>query len=313
MYIEWKNINYNIDDFNLKLNLSLKEGELVSLLGPSGSGKSTVLRIAAGFIRANSGQFIIDGVDLTDIDASNRNLGIVFQNYALFPHLNVEQNITYGLKHRGVANSTIQEDLKKILSSLKLQGYNKRDITSLSGGEKQRVALGRSLIMKPRLLLLDEPLSALDAELRKSLRREIRQIQRDFNITTLYVTHDQEEALSVSDRVALLKDGKLQQFSTPEELYNRPQNIFTASFIGESNIIEHNGRQLFFRPEHLIPGGSKVELTYNGEVINKEFLGHCTRGELITTCNKRLKVVSYTNSLSDTYHIPKQYLLELNR
>lgn len=311
--IEWKDIIYSVDDFCLKLNLSIKKGELVSLLGPSGSGKSTALRIAAGFIHAQEGQFIIDGEDLTHTPASNRNLGIVFQNYALFPHLNVEENIIYGLKHQKRPKDEIKSNLDTILTSLKLDGYNKRDINSLSGGEKQRVALGRSLIMKPRLLLLDEPLSALDADLRKSLRREIRSIQRDFNITTLYVTHDQEEALSVSDRVALLKDGQLQQYSTPDDLYNRPTNIFTASFIGESNLINKNGETLFFRPEQLISGSSDKHLTFKGSVENREYLGHCTRGELVTECNNRLKVVSYSNSLSDTYHIPNENLIRLDR
>lgn len=303
MYVEWKNINLSFDDFNLKLNLSVKKGELVTLLGPSGCGKTTALRIAAGFIKPESGHFILDGQDMNNIPASKRNIGIVFQNYALFPHLSVEENIAYGLKSRKIKQRIIKEEVEFILNSLHLNGYNRRDISSLSGGEKQRVALGRSLAIKPRLLLLDEPLSALDAELRKKLRYEIKSIQEEFKITTIYVTHDQEEALTVSSRVGLLKNGRLQQYSTPTELYNNPVNRFAGEFIGESNILKMNNKTIFFRPESVKQGFKDNTINFKGEIIKVEYLGHFSRGVLKTVNDQMINIISYDHLHGTEYHV----------
>lgn len=311
MYVEWNNIEVNLDKFSLKLDISIKKGELVTLLGPSGCGKTTALRVAAGFIQPDSGQFILNGHDMNNVPPSKRNIGIVFQNYALFPHLNVEENIAYGLKSRHCNRSMIKDEVEFILNALHLKHYNKRDITSLSGGEKQRVALGRSLAIKPRLLLLDEPLSALDAELRKKLRYEIKSIQEEFKITTLYVTHDQEEALAVSNRVALLKNGRLQQYSTPRELYNKPQNRFTGEFIGESNIIQHNNKTIFFRPEAVKAGFNRNAINFRGRITREEYLGHFSRGVLLTDDNQQINVLSYNHFHGTEYHIDRGDTLEL--
>ena len=301
MYVEWNNIYIELGNFNLKLTLGLKKGELVTLLGPSGCGKTTALRIAAGFEKQLSGDFIVDGLNLNNISPEKRNIGVVFQNYALFPHLTVEENIAYGL-YKKKSNKEISEEVNYLLESLYLKNYNKRDISSLSGGEKQRVALGRSLAIKPRLLLLDEPLSALDADLRKKLRAEIKSVQEEFKITTLYVTHDQEEALAVSDRIALLKEGRLQQFSTPIDLYNEPINRFVGEFIGESNYINYNNKTCFFRPESVKYGHNNNAINFIGEIENKEFLGHYSRA-ILRTENKQIKIISYNHLHGNKYHV----------
>lgn len=311
MYVEWKNIDVNLGNFNLKLDLSINKGELVTLLGPSGCGKTTALRIAAGFIKPDSGNFILDGQNMNNIPASKRNIGIVFQNYALFPHLSVEENIAYGLKSRNIKKQKIKDEVEFILSSLHLTAFNKREISSLSGGEKQRVALGRSLAIKPRLLLLDEPLSALDAELRKKLRYEIKSIQEEFKITTLYVTHDQEEALAVSNRVALLKDGRLQQYSAPRELYNNPINRFTGEFIGESNILNYKNQTIFFRPEAVKHGNRVNAINFKGKIINEEYLGHFSRGTLKTDNNNLINVISFDHFHETEYHVDEKDIIKL--
>jgi len=310
MHVKWDNIYYEMNSFSLELDLSLKKGELVTLLGPSGCGKTTALRIAAGFLTPNRGNFIIQNKILNSVSPAKRNIGIVFQNYALFPHLNVEQNISYGLKIRNKNKNIIKDEVEFLLESLHLKNYNNRDINSLSGGEKQRVALGRSLAIKPELLLLDEPLSALDAELRKKLRYEIKNIQKEFKITTLYITHDQEEALSVSDRVALLKNGRLQQFSTPEELYAKPVNKFVGQFIGESNTLFYNGKEIFFRPESVQTGHSTDSINFSGKITNTEFLGHYNRATLETE-SFSIKIITNKKLVSRDYHVKYKDIISL--
>jgi iron(III) transport system ATP-binding protein len=220
------------------LNLNIKEGELFTLLGPSGCGKTTLLRMIAGFNTIEGGDFYFDDVRINDMEPSKRNIGMVFQNYAIFPHLTVENNVKFGLKNRTKDKSLIDSETAKFLKIVQIYEYKDRLPEKLSGGQQQRVALARALVIKPDVLLMDEPLSNLDTKLRLELRQVIRDIQREVGITTVYVTHDQEEAMAISDRIAVMKDGELLHVGSPKDIYHRPKNIFVATFIGRTNIIE---------------------------------------------------------------------------
>ena len=220
------------------LNLSIKENSFVTLLGPSGCGKSTTLRILGGFTPPDKGNVIFDGQDITKLPPNKRQLNTVFQKYALFPHLNVMDNIGFGLNLKKVDKSVIEQKVKRMLKMVGLEGFEKRDVTLLSGGQQQRVAIARALVNEPKVLLLDEPLGALDAKIRKQMQIELKKIQREVGITFIYVTHDQEEALSMSDTVVVMNNGEIQQIGSPTDIYNEPENRFVAGFIGESNIIE---------------------------------------------------------------------------
>ncbi len=219
------------------LSFYVDKGEFLSLVGPSGCGKTTTLRLIAGFIRPDKGNIYINGKVVNNLPVKKRNIGIVFQNYALFPNLNVFENIAFGLRARKEDSNIIKKVVMKLIETVGLSGKEKNFPKELSGGQQQRVALARSLAIRPQILLLDEPLSALDAKVRLNLRYEIKRLQREFNITTIYVTHDQEEALSISDRVAVMKEGKIQQIGKPIEIYNHPKTIFVANFIGISNFL----------------------------------------------------------------------------
>jgi len=221
----------------LDFNLSAERGEFVSFLGPSGCGKTTTLRMIAGFERPTSGSIVIDGKDITDKSPNQRNIGMVFQSYALFPNLTVAGNIGFGLKVRKRSNADIARRVGELLELIHLEGRGDRFPWQLSGGQQQRVALARALAIEPQVLLLDEPLSALDAKIRIVLRKEIRAIQRQLGITTVYVTHDQEEALSLSDRVVVMSEGRIEQIGTPSEIYNFPSTSFVASFVGTLNLV----------------------------------------------------------------------------
>lgn len=221
-----------------KVNLEVKEGELVTLLGPSGCGKTTALRMISGFELPTSGKIFIDGEDVTTTPPNQRPTTMVFQNYALFPHMTVYQNIAYGLKIHRIAEKDIRERTEAIMDLVGLKGLNNRSPAQLSGGQQQRVSLARSLIMEPKVLLLDEPLSNLDAKMRVSTRLEIRKIQQRVGITSVYVTHDQEEAVTLSDRVVIMNAGKIQQIGTPQEIYAHPVSYFVADFIGKANFLE---------------------------------------------------------------------------
>lgn len=226
-----------LGDFELELSLEAQDGELLSVLGPSGSGKSTLLYLIAGFLPPDSGSVFFDDRDVTETPIEDRNIGFVFQDYALFEHLNVEGNISYGLRRRRWTQRERTARVQEMLSVVGLEEFGNRPVSRLSGGERQRVALARALAPKPDLLLLDEPLSALDAGLRRNLRRLLKRVQQSTNTTTLYVTHDQEEALSLSDRIAVLRDGKLQGIDTPDALYQNPSNRWTAEFLGRANFV----------------------------------------------------------------------------
>jgi len=218
------------------VSLDIRAGEFVTLLGASGSGKTTLLRIIAGFDDADEGSLLVDGQELRSVPVHRRDIGMVFQNYALFPHLNVEQNVAYPLRMRGVSGVERRRRVAEALEAVQLPDFARRRITQLSGGQQQRVALARAIVSRPRLLLMDEPLGALDRNLRDALQLEISRLSRELGLTVVNVTHDQEEALTMSDRIALLDHGRLVQFASPDELYHRPADDTAASFVGESNL-----------------------------------------------------------------------------
>lgn len=237
--IEFRNIVKNFDgQIVLKgVNLDIYENEFVTLLGPSGCGKTTLLRILGGFLEADEGNVIFDGEDISHIPPYKRELNTVFQKYALFPHLSVYENIAFGLKIKKMSKDVIDQKVMKMLKLIGLEGYENKNTTLLSGGQQQRVAIARALVNEPKVLLLDEPLAALDLKLRKEMQYELKRIQQEVGITFIFVTHDQEEALTMSDKIVVMKSGEIQQVGTPEEIYNEPANRYVANFIGESNII----------------------------------------------------------------------------
>lgn len=221
-----------------KLNLYIKEKEFITFLGPSGCGKTTTLRAIAGFIKPDGGDVIFEGKRINDVPPHKRKVNTIFQRYALFSHLNVYENIAFGPQLQKMPKNEIRKTVAKMLELVNLKGFEKRSINSLSGGQQQRVAIARALANNPKILLLDEPLGALDLKLRKDMQRELKAIQQELGITFIYVTHDQEEALSMSDTVVVMDKGKIQQIGTPEDIYNEPVNAFVADFIGESNIVD---------------------------------------------------------------------------
>ncbi len=222
------------------LSLDIKEGEFFTLLGPSGCGKTTLLRMIAGFNSIEGGDFYFNDKRINDIDPSKRSIGMVFQNYAIFPHLTVRDNVAFGLKNRKADKETIERETKKFMELMHINEYADRLPDRLSGGQQQRVALARALVIQPDVLLMDEPLSNLDAKLRVEMRSVIKEIQNRVGITTVYVTHDQEEAMAVSDRIAVMKDGDIQHIGTPKDIYQRPANLFVSTFIGRTNVVEAN-------------------------------------------------------------------------
>ncbi len=240
--IELKNITVEFDGEKVldNLNLSIKDREFVTLLGQSGCGKTTTLRIIAGFIQSQTGDVFFDGKSVKGIPPYRRPVNTVFQRYALFPNYNVYDNIAFGLRVSKVPENEIKQRVKDMLKLVNLQGFEKRSVAKLSGGQQQRVAIARAVINQPKVLLLDEPLAALDLKLRKDMQNELKKIQRTLGITFIYVTHDQEEALSLSDTVVVMHEGRIQQIGSPIDIYNEPQNAFVADFIGESNIIDGN-------------------------------------------------------------------------
>lgn len=220
------------------INLYVRKNEFLTLLGPSGCGKTTILRIIGGFEYPTEGEVLFAGKNIADLPPHKRNLNTVFQKYALFPHMNIEDNIAFGLNIKKLDKKIIKEKVQKMLKLVNLEGYEKREITSLSGGQQQRIAIARALVNEPEVLLLDEPLGALDLKLRKSMQMELKEIQQRVGITFIYVTHDQEEALTMSDTIAVMNNGVIQQIGTPTDIYNEPRNAFVADFIGESNILQ---------------------------------------------------------------------------
>lgn len=248
-------------------SLDIKRGELVSILGPSGCGKTTTLKLLGGFEISNSGSIELDGVDLTELPPEKRPFITIFQNYALFPHMNVLENVAYGLKFKGVSRKDALDRARKILERLSLSEHEREKVHNLSGGQQQRVAIARALILNPSILLLDEPFSSLDAKLRLSMREELKRIQRESGVTMIFVTHDQEEAMSISDKIVVMNDGLIEQTGEPEDIYNHPATSFVRNFIGDINIIENK----FVRPERV---SLKKDLQGNFVVAQKLFRGN---------------------------------------
>ncbi|MFB9996850.1 ferric ABC transporter ATP-binding protein [Providencia rustigianii] len=237
-FVELKNITKRFGDNTVidDLSLSIPQGSMVTLLGPSGCGKTTVLRLVAGLEKPTEGRMFIDGEDVTDRSIQQRDICMVFQSYALFPHMSLGENVGYGLKMLGLPRAEVKKRVEEALELVDLAGFADRFVDQISGGQQQRVALARALILKPKVLLFDEPLSNLDANLRRSMREKIRELQQQFNITSLYVTHDQSEAFAVSDMVLVMNKGKIMQLGSPQELYRQPASKFMASFMGDANI-----------------------------------------------------------------------------
>jgi len=237
--LELKNINKKFNETVAldNIHLEINDGEFFSLLGPSGSGKTTCLKVIGGFEQPDSGNVSLFNENVTDTPPFKRNVNTVFQDYALFPHMNVEENVCYSLKIKKIPKIEQESQVQEILSTVKLTGYEKRKPSELSGGQRQRVALARSLINKPKILLLDEPLGALDLKLREQMQIELKNLQRQFQITFIYVTHDQQEALSMSDRIAIFNDGKIEQVDTPDNIYKNPKTAFVADFIGTTSLV----------------------------------------------------------------------------
>ena len=274
MYLQLKELSKSYKKIQAVkyLDLELDKGELLSILGPSGCGKTTTLRMVGGFIAPDHGRVIIEGQDITQMLPNLRPTATVFQSYALFPHMNVLENVSYSLKFKGLKRKQILKKGEEMLDMVGLKHYRYQSINQLSGGEQQRVALARALIMNPKVLLLDEPLSNLDAKLRIKMRKEIKDLQSAMEITTLYVTHDQEEALSISDRLVVMNEGSVEQIGRPQEIYRHPQNSFVADFIGRTNFISGTDDQLLaVRPEQIIV--SDTEGSMSGQVIQKQFTG----------------------------------------
>lgn len=254
------------------LTLGINKGELLCLLGPSGCGKTTALKLIGGFLKEDYGSITISGEEMTSLPPELRPVSTVFQSYALFPHMTVLENVIYGLKFKGYKKKDAIREGEEYLKIVDLLPHKDKKIGELSGGQQQRVALIRALIVKPKVLLLDEPLSNLDAKLRIKLREEIKALQKKFNITMIFVTHDQEEAMSIADKIAVMSEGKLQQLGTPEEIYNKPANSFVLDFIGSSNILEGtDGHKLFVRPEHISINKSSGDL--KGRIVSRVFMG----------------------------------------
>ena len=273
MYLELKNVSKSFGEKEVvkDLSLDLPKGELLCLLGASGCGKTTTLKMISGFLKTDKGQILVDGQDITALEPEKRPVSTVFQSYALFPHMSVLDNVIYGLKFQGIRKKEARDMGMEYLKIVDMEEYARASIGEISGGQQQRVALVRSLITKPKVLLLDEPLSNLDAKLRVKMREEIREIQKKYEITMVFVTHDQEEAMVLGDQIAIMDEGRLVQIGKPEDVYLHPQNAFARDFLGISNqFMSTDGEKICCRPEELEFSSEGI---VKGTVIQEEFLG----------------------------------------
>lgn len=307
--IDVRNVHKSYKDKTVlaNINLSIKKGEFVTILGPSGCGKTTLLRLIAGFLPATAGEIYIAGADVTTVPPYRRSVNTVFQKYALFPHLNVYENVAFGLKLKKIAKPEIDRRVTRVLKIVGMTDYEYREVDSLSGGQQQRVAIARAIVNEPEVLLLDEPLAALDLRMRKDMQMELKELHKNLNMTFLYVTHDQEEALTISDTVVVMSEGVIQQIGTPMDVYNEPQNCFVADFIGASNILnalmlqdervriaghdfvcvdkgfgEHVEVDVVIRPEDIIISETPQDAMFSGKVVSKVFKGVHNEMTLVT-------------------------------
>lgn len=275
------------------VDLDIYEGEFITLLGPSGSGKTTVLRMIAGFEKPDSGSIELAGKDVSQLPPYERDVNTVFQDYALFPHMNVISNIEYGLKVKGVAKHECNARAVDALKQVRLEGYGERKPSQLSGGQRQRVALARALVNRPSVLLLDEPLGALDLKLREQMQIELKELQRAVGITFIFVTHDQEEALTMSDRIAVFNNGRIEQLGTPREIYANPVSVFVSEFVGQTNRISIEGVRINIRPEAISVSKSQTSgnRSLQGTLRDVIFVGATTRYLVDTSCGTVISVV----------------------
>lgn len=290
-YITFKNICKSYDNKTQVLkgiDLEVEEGELLTLLGPSGCGKSTLLRCLAGLEQVQQGHILLEGRDITDLDARQRHIGMVFQQYSLFPNMTVEQNMAFGLKIQRLSKAEINDRITEALAMVGLQDKADAYPAQLSGGQQQRVAIARALVLRPAVLLLDEPFSALDAKIRGQMREELKRIQREAGLTVIFVTHDQEEAMAISDRIAVMNQGAIEQLDSPTEIYDNPHSRFVAGFIGEMNFLDEGGAVLAVRPEDIaLRSASGAGMARIESVMP---LGHYTQIILVRADGARLKV-----------------------
>jgi putative spermidine/putrescine transport system ATP-binding protein len=273
------------------VDLRVGAGEFFTLLGPSGSGKTTTLRLIAGFEQPDAGTVRLAGADITHRPPYSRDVNTVFQDYALFPHMSVAENVGYGLRVKGVGRGARARAVSEVLATVRLEGLERRKPIQLSGGQRQRVALARAIVNRPRVLLLDEPLGALDLKLRQEMQAFLKSLHRELGMTFVYVTHDQEEALTMSDRIAVFNDGRIEQVGEPAEVYDRPATEFVAGFVGTSNIVQRGGRRFVVRPERIVLGNGGRPATIDDAV----FVGAFTRYLVHTDDGERLTVVQQSD------------------
>ena len=291
----------------IDMNLSVQRGEFISLLGPSGCGKTTTLQALAGFVPVSSGRIVLDGRDITHVPPNQRGLGIVFQSYALFPHMTVAQNVAFGLEMRGVAPAERSSRVARMLELVHLEGLAGRYPRELSGGQRQRVAVARALVFEPPVLLLDEPLSNLDAKLREAMQFELRRIQRKLGTTTIMVTHDQAEALSISDRVVVMEAGRTRQIDVPERLYEQPASAFISGFVGKTNLLRGRLRGAMVE----LPGGVTVPATANGQPDGSEVL-LCLRPEKLLLMPVTTAEAGLTARIEERFFLGSQWLYRVS-
>lgn len=314
-YIEFKNIDkfYGENQILKNVNLTIEKGQFVTLLGPSGCGKSTLLRCLSGLEEISSGQIFMEGKDITNLEPKDRNIGMVFQHYSLFPNMTVEENIAFGLKIKKKQEEEIKKKVKEAMEMVELTGKEKEYPDNLSGGQQQRVALARSIVQQPKVLLLDEPLSAIDAKLRKSLQNSIREVHKKLGLTSIFVTHDQDEAMVMSDTIHLFHEGKIEQSSSPIEMYTAPVSKFAATFIGNYNILSERefaaitGRKIVspegiaIRPETLqiiSENGDEEDYTFEGTIVDNTPKGNVLQYHVnVKNINIKIDVLFRSKSL----------------
>lgn len=300
------------------VDLDIFEGEFITLLGPSGSGKTTVLRMIAGFEKPDSGTILLGGTDVSQSPPYDRDVNTVFQDYALFPHMNVISNIEYGLRVKGVDKSDRRARAMQALQQVRLEGYESRKPAQLSGGQRQRVALARALVNRPSVLLLDEPLGALDLKLREQMQIELKELQRAVGITFIFVTHDQEEALTMSDRIVVFNHGRIEQIGTPRQIYDNPQSSFVSEFVGQTNKIEIEGKKINIRPEFIVVSKSTSygNRSVQGVLRDAIFVGATTRylvdsllGNTIISTNPR-EAIAIGETVTLSWDKEKEFLIQ---